>query len=101
MPAEQPRPACVDLIVFRATFLSLNIPNCATSQLIGWAALLPWCFGGRWPGPSLAVLSLALLISPLVDRALGRHMAFPAGWLRLRIVMATGLGVMTGLIAIL
>ena len=70
-------------------------------SLIGWAALLPWCFGWRWPGPSLAVLSLALLISPLVDRALGRHMALPAGWLRLRIVMATGLGAMTGLIAIL
>lgn len=61
-------------------------------SLAGWAALLPWCLGLTWPGPSLALLGCALLASPLVDRRLGRRMALPAGWLRLRVMMASGLG---------
>jgi Protein of unknown function (DUF3429) len=68
-------------------------------SLIGFAALLPWCFGWSWPSPSLAVMGLTLLASPLVDRALARHMALPAGWLRLRVIMASGLGLLTLLIA--
>ncbi len=70
-------------------------------SLIGFAALLPWTVGWSWPGPSLVVLALALLASPLVDRTLARHMAVPPGWLRLRMVMAGGLGLMTLLIAAL
>jgi Protein of unknown function (DUF3429) len=68
-------------------------------SLIGFAALLPWCFGWNWPSPSLAVLGLTLLASPLVDCALARHMALPADWLRLRVIMASGLGLLTLLIA--
>ena len=68
-------------------------------SLIGWAALLPWSAGWNWPGPALVVLALALLASPLVDRTLARHVAFPAGWLRLRIIMTSGLGFLTLLIA--
>ena len=68
-------------------------------SLIGWAALLPWSAGWNWPGPSLVVLALALLASPLVDRTLARHVAFPAGWLRLRVIMTSGLGFLTLLIA--
>ena len=68
-------------------------------SLIGWAALLPWCVGWRWPGPSLAVLGLTLLASPLVEVVLSRRVALPAGWLGLRSVMAIGLGVMTLLLA--
>ena len=68
-------------------------------SLIGWAALLPWSAGWNWPGPSLVVLALALLASPLVDRTLARHGAFPAGWLRLRVIMTGGLGFLTLLIA--
>ena len=68
-------------------------------SLIGWAALLPWSAGWNWPGPSLVVLALALLASPLVDRTLARHVAFPAGWLRLRAIMTSGLGLLTMLIA--
>lgn len=64
-------------------------------SLVGWAALLPWCFGWRWPGPSLVVLGLTVLASPLVDRWLARAIALPAGWLRLRLLMATGLGLST------
>ncbi len=64
-------------------------------SLVGWAALLPWCLGWRWPGPSLVVLGLALLASPLADNALARRMTMPPGWLRLRGIMAGGLGVLT------
>ena len=70
-------------------------------SLTGFAALLPWTVGWSWPGPSLVVLALALLASPLVDRKLARHMAVPQGWLRLRMIMAGGLGLMTLLIAAL
>ena len=69
-------------------------------SLFGLAALLPWCLGWNWPGPSLVALGLALLASPLVDRALARHVAFPVDWLRLRMAMAGGLGIMTLLIAV-
>ena len=64
-------------------------------SLIAWAALLPWCFGWSWPGPSLLVLGGSLLASPLVDRQLARTMTLPADWLRLRMVLAGGLGLST------
>ena len=70
-----------------------------TPSLIGLAALLPWSLGWSWPGPSLAVLGLALLVSPMVDRTLAKYVAFPAGWLQLRMIMAGLLGGMTLLIA--
>lgn len=69
-------------------------------SLTGWAALLPWCLGWRWPGPSLVVLGLGLLASPLVDAALARRMPLPGGWLRLRWIMAGGLGMLTLAIAV-
>jgi len=64
-------------------------------SLVGWAALLPWCFGWRWPTPSLIVLAACLVASPLVDRALPSAASLPPAWLRLRGVMAGGLGIMT------
>ena len=66
-----------------------------TPSLIGFAALLPWCAGWRWPGPSLVALGLALLASPLVDLGLGQYAVLPAGWMRLRAVLASGLGILT------
>ena len=64
-------------------------------SLAAWAALLPWTVGWNWPGPSLVALGLLLLASPLVDRWLARTIALPAGWLGLRMAMATGLGGLT------
>lgn len=64
-------------------------------SLFAWATFLPWCFGATWPGPSLVGLAVVLLASPLADRHLARTISFPAGWLRLRVAMATGLGVLT------
>ena len=69
-------------------------------SLFGLAALLPWCLGWSWPGPSLIALGLALFTSPLVDRALAQQVQWPSGWLQLRMVMAAGLGVMTIMIAV-
>lgn len=67
----------------------------AMPSLIGWGAMLPWCFGWRWPGPSLVVLGLVLLASPIVDWRLAVSPDLPPGWLRLRMGMATGLGLAT------
>ena len=72
------------------------------ASLAGWAALLPWCLGWAWPGPSLVLLGAALVSSPLVDRQLAQTVQPPAGWLLLRARMAGGLGTLTllmGLIA--
>ena len=64
-------------------------------SLAGWFALLPWVFGWEWPGPSLVLLGVLLLISPLADVAIGRLFAPPLGWLKLRMAMAGGLGLLT------
>lgn len=61
-----------------------------------WASFVPWLVGWSWPKPSLAVLSLAVILSPLVDRAiLVRHVG-AADWNRLRWRLSIGLG-MSGL----
>ena len=70
-----------------------------TPSLIGFAALLPWGGGWRWPHPSLVALGLTLLASPLVDLYLNRRTSLPNSWIRLRAVMASGLGLLTLLIA--
>lgn len=69
-------------------------------SLAGWAALLPWLPGWAWPVPSLIALGLLLLASPLADAAIARHVHFPEGWLRLRVAMASGLGVLTLAVAL-
>lgn len=70
-------------------------------SLAAWAALLPWIAGWKWPGPSLVALGLLLLASPLADAVLARHITFPAGWLRLRAIMASGLGLLTLALALI
>lgn len=69
-----------------------------TPSLIGFAALLPWCAGWLWPGPSLIVLGATLLASPLVDFWMDRRGLLPAGWLWHRVVLAGALGTLTLLI---
>lgn len=68
-------------------------------SLAAWAALLPWCVGWTWPGPSLVVLGLLLLASPFADATLARHVALPQGWLALRWTMAGCLALLTLAIA--
>lgn len=72
-------------------------------SLVAWGALLPWFQGLAWPGPSLILLSVCLLLSPAADRALVRSGAAPAaaGWLQLRLILSAGLGVCTLALALL
>lgn len=69
-------------------------------SLIALASYLPWTWGWDWPAPSLWILAIGLLLSPLVDRALGKTIALPNGWLRLRVHLSTGLGLLTAALAI-
>jgi hypothetical protein len=70
-------------------------------SLIAFGAYLPWVFGAAFPGPSLILLGLCLIASPLVDRALARGVDLPAGWLALRWQLSVGLGLLTLLLALI
>ncbi len=61
-------------------------------SLLAVALFLPWSFGWEWPGPALFYLGTLIALSPLVDRALG--FAKP-DFIRLRIHLSIGLGVLT------
>ena len=66
-------------------------------SLLAVALFLPWSFGWEWPGPALMYLGALILASPLVDRALG----FAAkDFMRLRVQLSVGLGVLTILLGI-
>lgn len=68
-------------------------------SLVALAAYLPWIFGLDWPGPSLALLGLGILLSLVVDwRITGREA--PDWWFRLRAPLSGGLGLATLLVAI-
>src|SRR6476469_5820639 len=66
-----------------------------TPSLIALAACIPWAVGAAWPAPSLIILGLALLATPLVDRTLDRLELAPAGWRTLRRNLSLGLGFLT------
>jgi len=68
-------------------------------SLIGLATYVPWIFGWAWPGPSLIVLGLCLLVSPAVDREMALKLPLPDGWVRLRSHLSVGLGLLTLLLA--
>lgn len=61
-------------------------------SLLAVALFLPWNFGWEWPGPALLYLGVLIALSPLVDRALG--LAAP-DFLRLRVQLSAGLGLLT------
>ena len=63
--------------------------------LLGWLALLPWSLGWNWPGPSLIVLGVALVASPLADHALAGRMKLPERWMALRWSLGLGLGILS------
>ncbi|HMT42512.1 MAG TPA: DUF3429 domain-containing protein [Sphingorhabdus sp.] len=75
-------------------------PVAVAPSLIALASYLPWIWGLEWPEPSLNILAVCLLLSPMVDSALGRHIPLPAGWMRLRVHLSTGLGLLTMVLAI-
>lgn len=69
-------------------------------SLIALGTFLPWTWGWSWPGPSLVVLSICLLASPLVDRAIAQTVRLPEGWLALRWQLSLGLGGLTAILAL-
>ncbi len=64
-------------------------------SLIALAAYVPWIFGWVWPGPSLVVIGLCLMLSPSVDREMALKLPLPAGWVTLRSRLSIGLGALT------
>lgn len=68
-------------------------------SLIGLATYVPWIFGWTWPGPSLIVLGLCVLVSPIVDREMALKLPLPEDWVRLRSHLSVGLGLLTLLLA--
>ncbi len=64
-------------------------------SLVALASAVPWAIGSRWPGPSLLWLGLALLCSPIVDYRMHASGLAPRWWMRLRIPLSVGLGLLT------
>ncbi|KPF88180.1 hypothetical protein IP70_01570 [alpha proteobacterium AAP38] len=64
-------------------------------SLLGWVALFPVALGFDNVHSALGFVGVLLLLSPLVDRYLGRSIPLPPGWVRLRVMMAGGLGLLT------
>lgn len=56
---------------------------------------VPWAIGDAWPGPSLALLGLAMFASLMVDLKSRAEGHCPPWWLRLRVPLSVGLGMMT------
>ena len=77
-------------------FLLAVVPS-----LIAFASYLPWIWGWDWPGPSLAIIGLCLMASPMADRWLMQRCDLPGGWMRLRWHLSLGLGGLTVILAIL
>lgn len=70
-------------------------------SLIALATYLPWVLGWDWPRPSLMILAVALIASPLVDRLIVRGREGFGGWLKLRWHLSLGLGGLTLLAGLL
>ncbi len=64
-------------------------------SLLAWVALFPVALGFDNVHSALGFVGVLLLLSPLVDRYLGRTIPLPYGWVRLRVMMAGGLGLLT------
>ena len=64
-------------------------------SLIAFVTYLPWIWGLDWPGPSMLLLGLCLLTSPLVDGWIQSQCRLPDGWMRMRWVLSLGLGGLT------
>lgn len=64
-------------------------------SLIALATYLPWILGLSWPGPSMLLLGLCLMGSPLVDQRLVVAGIESSWMLRLRWILSLGLGVLT------
>lgn len=70
-------------------------------SLIAFLSYMPWIWGLDWPGPSMLLLGLCLMLSPFIDRWLQSQCHLPAGWMRMRWTLSLGLGGLTFFLGIL
>jgi Protein of unknown function (DUF3429) len=61
-------------------------------SLISVAAFMPWTLRWLWPGPSLMLIGVCILVSPFIDSAAGYQQG---DWLKLRWHLSLGLGILT------
>lgn len=64
-------------------------------SLVALGSAIPWATGDAWPAPSLGLLGVALFASLIVDRRLVSAALAPAWWMRLRLPLSFGLGLLT------
>lgn len=83
------------LAAARADVLGWIYGAAVAPSLIALVSALPWATGDEWPGPSLVLLGLCILFSPLVDIRLQRAGIAPDWWPRLRVPLSVGLGTLT------
>ncbi len=75
-------------------YLAAVVPS-----LIAFASGIPWMTGAEWPGPSLGVLGVGILLSALVDRTMFTKGLIDRNLWLLRLGLSLGLGVITLLLA--
>lgn len=64
-------------------------------SLIALVTYVPWILGLSWPGPSMLLLGLCIMLSPLVDQRLVAAGMESAWLLTLRWILSLGLGLLT------
>ena len=72
----------------------------AAPSLIAFLSYMPWIWGLDWPGPSMLLLGLCLILSPLIDRWLQSQCRLPDGWMQMRWALSLGLGGLTFVLGI-
>lgn len=70
-------------------------------SLIALVTYVPWILGLSWPGPSMLLLGLCIMGSPLVDRRLVAEGIESAWLLTLRWILSLGLGLLTLTMAVI
>lgn len=78
----------------RWTYVAAILPS-----VIAILAYLPLILGWDWPGPSLLVIGVCLILSPVVDREMALKLPLPTGWSALRMKLSIGLGALTIMLA--
>ena len=68
-------------------------------SLIAFASGVPWMNGGDWPGPSLVVLGVAIVLTLVIDWRLLRLRLIDTRLFKLRVVLSLSLGALTLLLA--
>ena len=70
-------------------------------SLVAWAALTAGLLALVPTALSLGIVAIALIASPLADRAVSTTYRASPGWRRLRAILSTGLGALTLVLAVL